>query len=76
MHKLTQAKHVSSCVYVSSGDAGYLHFAVTGRLPAAGVQDSAAHVPGAAAHRQVPPLHVHHEHRLHPSYCSHHQLEL
>ncbi|GFR06699.1 uncharacterized protein TNCT_669191 [Trichonephila clavata] len=57
-------------------DVGHLHPAVPGRLPVACLQDPAPHLTRVAPHRQVPALHLPHEHRLHPSHRDHHQLEL
>ena len=61
---------------VVSGDPRYQHSAVAGCVPAARLQDPAPHLPRAAPHRQVSPLHLHHEHRQHPRHRHHHQLEL
>ena len=61
---------------VVSGDPRDQHSAVAGCVPAARLQDPAPHLPRAAPHRQVSPLHLHHEHRQHPRHCYHHQLEL
>ena len=52
------------------------HSPVTCRVPAARVKDSPAHLTRPTAHRQIPALHLHHEHSLHPGYRRHHQLEL
>ena len=61
---------------VVSGDPRDQHSAVAGCVPAARLQDPAPHLPRAAPHRQVSPLHLHHEHRQYPRHRHHHQLEL
>ena len=58
------------------GNPRHLHSALVGCVPAAGIQDPAAHFPRAASHCQVPALYLRHEHRLHPRHRRHHQLEL
>nr|GBM82215.1 hypothetical protein AVEN_264035-1 [Araneus ventricosus] len=57
-------------------DPRNFHSAVPGGLPAPGVEDLAADLPGTAAHRQVPALHLPHEHRVHSGHGDHPQLEL
>lgn len=57
-------------------DPWHLDPALTGRLPAAGLQDLAADLARASAHRQVPAIHLPHEHGLHPGHRDHPQLEL
>jgi len=54
----------------------YFHPAGASRVPAAGVEDPATHVDHNSTHRQVPAVHVHHEHRDDPHNGHHHQLEL
>lgn len=57
------------------GHAGHQHPTVTGRLPAARLQNTAAHFASTAAHRQILTVHVHNEHRQHSGHRHHNQLE-
>ena len=56
--------------------AGHQHSPLACRVPLARLQDPAAHLPRLTAHRQVSPVHFHHEHSLHSRHRRHHQLEL
>lgn len=58
------------------GHPRHQHFAVTGCVPAARLQDPSAHLAGVAADRQVSAVHFHHEHCVHSGHRHHHQLEL
>lgn len=57
-------------------DPRHLDPALARRLPAARLEDLAADLARASAHRQVPALHFPHEHGLHPRHRDHPQLEL
>ncbi|KOX71570.1 Acetylcholine receptor subunit beta-like 1 [Melipona quadrifasciata] len=57
-------------------DAGNQHSALVGRVSVTGQQDSATDVAGASVDRQIPSVHLHHEHGQHPRHRDHHQLEL
>lgn len=65
-----------ACRSRRKGDARYQYSAVTGCVPVAGVEDSAADLARTATDCQVFAVHLHHEHRLHPGHRHHHQLEL
>ncbi|GIY92187.1 acetylcholine receptor subunit beta-like 1 [Caerostris extrusa] len=57
-------------------DPWHLDPAFAGRFPAPSVEDLATDFAGTSAHRQVPAVHLPHEHGVHPGHRDHPQLEL
>lgn len=58
-------------LYFFLGNVRYQHSAVTGCVPATGVEDSPADLSRATPDCQVPPLYFHHEHRQYSRHGHH-----